>query len=310
MPKYHVQQSIRIDASVDKVRAAIEDFSEWSHWSPWLCMEPSAKVTVSGTPGKPSHNYHWEGDLVGSGSMTLTANDGKLLLMDLEFLKPFKSSAKVAMQLRRISDNQTEVVWSMDSQVPFFLFFLAGMIKVMIGRDFERGLKMLKEYTETGDVASRTEVVGIVDMPQSYFVGKEDECSMSEIGPSMEQAFCDLHQSCHTEGIPIEGPPGALYGKVDLKRNHCRYTAFMSVPSGTQLTGATSGTVGGYKALKVVHTGSYRHLGNAWGTAMTYQRCKKLKPLRSQFPFELYRSDPEQTPEKEIVTEIYVPLRS
>lgn len=305
MPAYHVDRSVRINAAVSKVRPAIENFAEWPKWSPWLCMEPDAKLEVYGTPGQPGHGYDWKGDLVGEGGMNLASVGENEIDMDLNFLKPFKSKAKVKMEIRSVGENETEVTWNMDGEMPFFLFFMVGMMKTMIGADYARGLKMLKEYVETGDVLSETKIVGIVDVPGMEYVGVDGESSMAEIGDSFPHTMCKLKEL--VADLEPNGQPGAVYRKVDLKKQHCEYTAF--VPVKTAAGNTAAGSIKACKAIKVVHQGSYDNLGNAWSTAMSYQRYKKHKPLKKQYCFELYPSDPETTPEKEIVTEIYVPIR-
>ena len=70
------------------------------------------------------------------------------------------------------------------------------------------------------------------------------------------------------------------------------------------------GSIEPCRALKVIHKGSYNHLGNGWSTAMAHQRYKKLRPLKAQCPFEFYPNDPGTTPEDELVTEIFIPVRN
>jgi len=62
MPKTHVEKSITIAASAEKVKSIITDFNHWGHWSPWLILEPEAKVKIS-ADGK---TQEWEGKRTGS----------------------------------------------------------------------------------------------------------------------------------------------------------------------------------------------------------------------------------------------------
>lgn len=124
MPAYHVERSVRIDADESRVRPAIENFAEWPKWSPWLCMEPTTKLNVYGTPGKTDHGYEWDGELVGAGSMKIASTSNGTQQMDLSFLRPFKSKAQVMMQVKPAGEGQTDVTWHMDGKMPFFLFFM------------------------------------------------------------------------------------------------------------------------------------------------------------------------------------------
>ncbi|MCA9265220.1 MAG: GyrI-like domain-containing protein, partial [Planctomycetales bacterium] len=310
MPAYHVERSIRVGAAESTVRSIIQDFNQWPDWSPWLCMEPTAQITVFGTLGEVGHGYEWEGDLVGAGKMRIASQDAQRLAMDLFFLRPFKSEAKVGMQTRRLSEQETEVTWGMDGKLPFFMFFLVGMMKTMIGRDFERGLKMLKEYTETGGVRSKIEIVGVVDGPEFDYVGVGDRCTCDEISASMQRTLPAAMDQAKANQLKVTGPPGAIYHESNLRQQYFRYTAFVPVAKASNAGGMQTGHCGPCRAIKVIHTGSYSHLGNAWSAAMSYQRYKKLKLSKSTAPFELYVNDPCETPEEQIVTEIYVPVRA
>lgn len=310
MPAYHVERSIKIDAPEDKVRAAIEDFNEWPKWSPWLCMEPETKLTYHGSPGQIGHGYDWDGQIVGAGSMRIDSIQGSRQDMTLEFLKPFKSKAEVGFEVASVGSNQTEAKWLMDGNLPFFMFWMVNMMKAWIGMDYERGLRMLKEYVETGTVKSKSEFVGVVDVPAMFYVGVEDRCAIKDLGESMKKTLPQAYKYATENNLDLVGPPGSVYNNFDIKNQHCHYTAITPVKSEANIDGAICGKIEACKAIKVVHTGSYDHLGNGWGTAMTHQRVKKLKPLKSQSNFELYMNDPGETPEEDVITEIYIPVRS
>lgn len=309
MPAYHVQRTIRIDAPESKVKPAIQDFNEWPKWSPWLCMEPQAQVNVHGTPGQSGHGYDWEGELVGAGGMELDSIAGGTQEMELNFLRPFKSRADVRMEVKPVGDNQTELTWHMDSKMPFFLFFLVDMMKTMIGHDYQRGLKMLKEYVETGSVCSETKLEGTTNVQAMNYVGVSDSCSLADMGDSMKKTLPAAHCLATDNDLEIAGPPGAIYKKFDMKTQHCDYIAFMQVKEPAKVSGAECGEIPSCKAVKVTHKGDYGHLGNAWSTAMAKQRHDKVKLLKNVSPFEIYSNDPGELPKEEWLTEVFVPVR-
>ena len=69
--------------------------------------------------------------------------------MDLTFLKPWKSQAKVAFYLKE-EGASTQVRWTIDSGIPFFLFWMKKQMEIFVGMDYDRGLTMLKDLVETG----------------------------------------------------------------------------------------------------------------------------------------------------------------
>lgn len=317
MPAYHVENSITIAASPDRVHQALDDFNEWPVWSPWLYTEPDAKLSYRGEPGKPGHGYEWEGELTGAGSMELISNETSQMSMDLTFLKPFKSTAKVRFDLdASATTDETTVTWHLDSKLPFFMFFMTESIKSMIASDYGRGLKMLKEYVETGKVSSKTDMVGLVDVESLSCVGIRSATTMGELGESMGKTLPALHQHAESTNLTMEGPPLAIYNHINIKTSDCTYTAAIPVASvpenhhhelddmvifGEQIHAC--------RALKVIHTGAYEHLGNSWSTAIAHQRAQKLKPSKVQAPFERYISDPADTAPDALITEIYLPIR-
>ncbi len=310
MPKFNIERSIDISAPIQQTRAVIQDYQQWEIWSPWLCMEPTARLEIEGSPATPGHAYSWTGDMVGAGRMELSAIDGESDLMDLTFIKPFKSTAKVKFVTTAIDANNTRVTWHMDSGLPIFLFFMVGTMKAMIGMDYERGLKLLKEYVETGTVTSRTEIVGVVNIPATHFVGQSAVSPLPSLSQSMKEIFPKVMalaegKSVASEDENIQASCGAIYHKMNIKTQHCEYTAFATVGQ----TDA-SGSIPSCRAVKVIHTGSYHHLGNAWSTINSYQRYKKLKLNKQVAPFEFYMNDPENTAPKDLVTELYLPVKS
>lgn len=118
MPSIHVEKSIDIHAPKEKLFDTLNNFNHWQAWSPWLIMEPKAKVDVS----KDNKFYSWEGNRIGSGEMKITEEDpNEHIKYSLTFLKPWKSKADVQFNLE-ISENGTKVTWLMDSSLPFFMF--------------------------------------------------------------------------------------------------------------------------------------------------------------------------------------------
>ena len=69
----------------------INDFHEWTHWSPWEHRDPNLKRTYEGPSAGEGAVYKWEGDRnVGQGMMKiLDSRPNELIRIHLEFIKPF-----------------------------------------------------------------------------------------------------------------------------------------------------------------------------------------------------------------------------
>lgn len=311
MPAFQVTSSIEINAQTSRVRDVVSDFNTWPVWSPWLIMEPESKLSYTGQAGELGHGYDWEGEKVGAGGMVMKSLDANRMESDLQFLKPWKSQADIAFDFESVGDNQTRVSWHMDSKLPFFMFFMLGKMKAMIGNDYDRGLRMLKDYIENGSVPTGTNVEGVVDAPATFYAGKSYHSSMDKISDSMSKAFPEVFKAATDAGAEITGMPFSIYNKMDMVKGTCDYTAAVPVAQAASAAGSVQ-----YKerpacrALKVVHTGPYRHLGNAWATGISDMRHGKIKQDKQNPPFEIYVNDPENTPEASLITEIYIPVKS
>ncbi|MCA9189572.1 MAG: SRPBCC family protein [Pirellulaceae bacterium] len=310
MPKYHVHRSINISASPETVYQHVADFGTWTTWSPWLCAEPQATVTVSSPSSKVGAVYSWSGDVVGAGEIEHQhLQPGKLIEDEIRFTKPFRSKSKVSFDFQPSGDGTT-VTWHMHGSLPWFMFWMVSQLQTYIGMDYERGLKMLKELIETGKIQSKTEVRGVEEIGPLQILGVRRQCQSKDIGETMTEAFNVAHQRLCAENISYQPAAISVYHKVDVQSQTFDFTSGFVVPSppASSPSGLQSWSLPASKALRVNHVGRYDHLGNAWSAAYQVARYKKLKQSKAG-AFEIYRNDPQTTPAPELVTEVYLPLR-
>ena len=307
MPKMHIERSINIDAPADKIYKVVSDFTDWRPWSPWLLMEPEAKVTVA----DDAKSYTWDGHRVGSGNMKITEEkENSYIDYDLNFLKPWKSSSRTNFQLAQ-EGNSTKVTWKMDSGLPFFMFWMKKMMEAYVGADYERGLDMLKAYVEKGEVPSKLEFTGETNFPGCKWVGIKTLCSIDDTSKQMPIDFGKIWELAEQDKENIAGEAFSIYHKWDLVKNIVSYTAAIQVKEVPKDLDENfiSGEIPPTRAYVLRHVGRYQHLGNAWGTLYSMHRNKELKVKRKVHPFEVYRNDPSKTPENELITDIFFPLK-
>ena len=302
MPKINVKKSIQINAPVEKVFNTLNDFHNWKAWSPWLITDPEATVTVN-DDGK---YYEWNGKRTGSGNMTVTNESAPNSVdYDLLFLKPWKSKAKVRFEFAA-KDGGTEVSWFMDSSLPFFMFWMKKMMTAFIGMDYERGLNMLKEYIEDGEIKSKLEFLGDEQFPGGQFIGIKRHSTMDTFGPEMAKDFEKLMAYVEENKLEISGYPFSQYHKFDMVKQKVDYTGGVPVNKVPDNLPADFivGNLPASKVHKVRHIGAYKHLGNAWTTLYTMQRNKEFKSVKNYHPFEMYINSPGEVAEKDLKTDI------
>lgn len=309
MFEYQVERSIVIDADINHVRTSLCNFTEWPVWSPWLITEPDAILTFSEQQGSVGANYHWLGHIIGEGHLSITEINDDNIKMDIVFVKPFKSKAKVSFHLQA-QGSQTGVIWRMEANMPFFLFFMIKSIKASIGLDYERGLRMLKEYLENNSVASQSQVIGLVEQSPIQYIGINNHSRLNAIGDIMPNDFSILEKVLALHAQNTKKIAFSIYHTFDIQKNHTEFTT--AFPLDTPIDAPDDcliNTLPAQKMLKIRHIGKYEHLGNAWAMGMGYCRANQYKLKPSPVGVEFYISDPKNTAPEDLVTEVLIPIK-
>lgn len=151
----HVERSLVIDAPPAQVFAQVSDLSAWSAWSPWAKLDPDAQLTVEGSGVGQRMIWSSDNPQVGEGSQVVTALESPSHVQThLEF--DGQGLADAAFDLTPMADGQTQVTWSLDSNmrdgVPFLMkpvsTYMGFLMDGMVGGDYETGLQNLKAVLE------------------------------------------------------------------------------------------------------------------------------------------------------------------
>ena len=309
MPAFHVERSTIINTSPEKVFEVVADYQTWPTWSPWLIAEPEAAVKISDDSNSVGSSYSWEGDVTGAGELEhLELEPGKHIRDEIRFFRPMKTKSIVEFDFEP-TDDGTRVTWSMDGKLPWFMFFLRSMMDGFIGMDYERGLRMLKEWIETGDLQSKLTFRGTIKVGPIKMIGVRKSCTFDNIGPSMSEAFANAEKKFADNNIPIDGKGISVYHKMNMKAKTFEYTSGFIVPESTTTpAGAEEWAIPEMNAYVVEHLGRYEHLGNAWSAANQHVRYKKMKQARCG-AFEIYENNPDNTEPADLRTDIFLPLK-
>lgn len=135
----------------------VNDFHKWDAWSPWAKIDPTMKVTHSGSPSGTGAAYAWTGTgEAGEGKMTIKeSHPTEHIGIDLEFIKPFPANNVIDFTFKPNGD-KTDVTWTMTGKKDFVMkaFCLVMDMDKMIGADFEKGLAQLKPIVESAAKAT------------------------------------------------------------------------------------------------------------------------------------------------------------
>ncbi|MFC5050989.1 SRPBCC family protein [Rubritalea spongiae] len=310
MAKIFVSESIVINEKVEDIYAYLREFKNWPEWSPWLLAEPDYQLDFG------NNAYSWKGKFVGSGRMEIVKETPyRQIDFSLEFFKPWRSKADVSLLIEE-HDGVAKVTWSMESKLPFFLFWMKRPMTQFISMDYQRGLKMLRELLEEGQIYSVLDFVGEQEIEGTRYIGIERHCAISAIETAMGEDFKKLMtwvEKADASVLPEDArKPFSIYQKWDVNKSVVHYRVCYPLRHDARVEvpyGFVMGERPSCHAYVIGHTGAYRHLGNAWAAGMMRARARLFKQSKSVMPFEKYVTLPEERGEKAAITLVCFPLK-
>lgn len=132
--------------------AQVNDFHKMMAWSPYMSLDPNAKVTYEGAAAGKGAIFTWNSQKndVGQGRMEITTSQpSSLIQIQLDFVRPFKANNVAEFTFKPVGKN-TEVTWAMIGKKNFIskAFCLFMDMDKMVGGDFEKGLASMKKIAE------------------------------------------------------------------------------------------------------------------------------------------------------------------
>jgi hypothetical protein len=150
MGSYTVTRSIEVEADAATCHALVDDFHEWTAWSPWEDVDPALQRTYSGPDRGVGARYAWSGNRkAGRGAMEIVGSTPERIDVHLVFQKPWKAENPVEFHFVPAGSG-TRVTWTMsgESTGVAALFSKVFSMDKLLGRDFEKGLSRLKGVAE------------------------------------------------------------------------------------------------------------------------------------------------------------------
>jgi uncharacterized protein YndB with AHSA1/START domain len=148
---YTVRRAETIDAPPKRVYDQIADFHRWTSWSPWEDVDPQLRRTYSGAPAGAGAVYTWSGNRkAGQGRMEIVeATEPSKVRIDLTFEKPWKARNDTEFTIEPQGAG-SRVTWTMTGKKTLMTKVMGVVMSMdkLLGRDFEMGLRRLKETTE------------------------------------------------------------------------------------------------------------------------------------------------------------------
>lgn len=311
----HIERSIVIDAPAATVFALVDGYKQFNKWSPWAALDPNAKYTTEGPVFGVGAKQSWSGDpkTVGTGSQEIIeVKQNESVKSRLEFAGQAPATASFTLTP---DTGGTKVVWGLDCDMgkgPVGRYFGLMMDK-MVGKDYEKGLAGMKSLAESfpkADFAGlNVEAIDAVPVTVAY-VATHSSKDEKEIAAAIGAAFGKVGPFMKANGLKQAGPVQTINNKWDdagydfdaaIPVDHA---PAKEVPADAPVQ--VKQTYAG-KALKIALKGPYSRM------PATYEKLHAFVAARGYeangAPWDEYVSDPGNTPEADLITNIYQPVK-
>ena len=311
----HVERSTVINAPPATVFALVNGYKMFNKWSPWSMRDPQAKYTYEGPEFGVGAKFLWASEKsdVGTGSQEIVeSRPPEAVKVKLDFGGQGTAISDWALAPEA---GGTKTTWSCDIDMgagPVGRYFGLMMDK-WIGADYAKGLENLKAVAEAlpKDDFAGLRVEQIEAQPLTVaFVSTTSAKDNAAIAAVIGASYVKVGQFMTKNGLK----QAAAVQTINHKYDDSGYQFDAAIPvdhapekevpsdSPVQVKQTYSG-----KALKVVHKGAYQNMETTYRQMVAYMAAHGYEGAAS--PWDEYVSDPGETPEPELVTNIVWPIK-
>lgn len=149
--KHYVKREIIINVPRQKVFDYIKFLKNQETFNTNAMAGADRKKEFRGTDGTVGYVYAWSGDKsAGEGEKEIMSMvDGQSVEMEIRFVKPMKTSARILMETESLTDDQTKLSWSNAGALSYPVNIMIPMMKKHVVKDMDTSLGNLKSILET-----------------------------------------------------------------------------------------------------------------------------------------------------------------
>lgn len=314
MPRTHrVEVSTEIDAQPATVFALVNDFRRFTLWAPWADTDPNARFIYSGNNRGVGATVTWDGAIIGSGTQTITES------RQFEYVGIVMSPGEPgeAHSWFRLTPGvgTTIVEWGFEADHGINIVgrYFASMLGSVVARDYQSGLAQLKELAESLPRAdfSNIEIEHLIVEPiEIAYLPTTSRPEPSAISEAMGKAYFEILTFIDEYDLQDAGAPLSItrtFSGSELVFDSAIPVRGISDATPRDGTSVKLGKTYGGPVIRVRHVGSYRDLSTTHRKISAYLAALGIE--RNGAAWESYVSDPGNTPEAELVTYVYYPIK-
>jgi effector-binding domain-containing protein len=310
----HVERSTTIDAPPATIFALLNGFRSFNKWSPWAQRDPQAEYIYEGPDSGVGATMRWasQNPQMGSGFQKITASEPyKGIQTHLDFGS--QGTAQAFFDLEPAAAG-TVVTWGFDTDFGVNLVsrYMGLMFDNWIGADYEAGLANLKILAEGLPKQDWTDLeIAVVDVEPAVIVytATGSTWDPAAIGEAYAEAYRQIVSFLAANKLESSGSPLAV--TTSSNEEGWQFDAGIAIdempaieidPASPIQIRQTRGAM----AVRGVSVGSYADLSADWDKVRAWIAAHGYE--EAGLPWEEYVSDPEDTPEEELITHLYLPV--
>lgn len=312
--KMKVDESIVIDTPANVPYSQITNLKNMTKWDPWSNLDTNMEVVYTGPLAGLGAKRTWKSKnkQVGSGSMAIIKDEPyKYIETELDFGSNGKATSY--FKFEKIANNKTKVTWGFQSDVdiPVLGGYLTIMMTPIIEKEYIKGLKKLKSVSENmsnkSDLTNRNISIENVSSQEIICIANSSSFNDKELDKKISKAFGQLVSNIQINKMQMIGKPLTITTKWE--ENSFEFENCIPVQN---IKGDLSASVFKSKtysgtAVKIEHIGSYKNLKTSYDDIMAYISQMHFDIVDNSW--EVYISDPSNTPEDKLITYIYFPIK-
>ena len=311
----HVERSVSIDAPPCVVFARVDGFRSFNEWSPFVALTPDSQYSYEGPDFGVGAKMIWSSEEPDGepGSQEIVASTPcERIDIKIEF---DEGDISEVAYLLEAENGGTRLTWAFDADFGLNLFgrYFGILLDRTLGPLYDQGLTNLKRIVEGLPKVDWSDIeIGITTVPSTtiaYSTGSSSQ-DPGEIEKAFSTAFGGVAIFISTNKLQIAGPPLAIANYWD-ERGYGFDAGMPMSGSPTRGVGPDSpvrmGETYGGQVVRAVHVGPFSGMEATYLKIEAFMAAYQLE--ENGRSWESYVSDPGSTPEEELVTEVYFPVK-
>ncbi|SFC23619.1 effector-binding domain-containing protein [Zunongwangia mangrovi] len=315
---YKFEESQVFNAPQEIVFKEVNNFENWEFWDPWNQDSENVITNYGDTVQGENASYLIESDEDGDIKIeTIEAKPFTDITQKITLPHTFtNATSKMYWIFESLENGQTNVTWGMEGKQSFkeklsFLLSEASLTEIMRPK-LEKGLNMMQEVITNKMNEYSISVDGVVNHGGGYYMYTTTASKISQVSEKMQPMITQVSNFMEAQNIEKLGNPIVLYNEWNESNGSAIFSAGYFTPSEviTPLDAdVLNGSMPNQKVLKTVLKGKYDNFEEAWNKAYQYIEENGLEVNQETKPFEVYLTNPEETPNPaNWVTNIYIPV--